>query len=202
MNAPHDPSSVGAVTAQKAHFDAPIRLRSGAELPAYEIAYETYGELNAARSNAVLVCHALNASHHVAGFYEDDEKQHRLVGQPGRPRQAARHAPLLRRRLQLPRQLLRLDRAGVGQPGHRQALGRRLPGGHGGGLGRGAGAPRRPPRHRALRRGDRRLARRDAGAAVDAVLPRARAPRDRRSPPRPSSRRRTSPSTRWRARRS
>src|SRR5947209_1863470 len=72
MNAPHDPSSVGAVTAQKAHFNSPLRLKGGAELPAFEIAYETYGELNAARSNAVLVCHALNASHHVAGYYAED----------------------------------------------------------------------------------------------------------------------------------
>ena len=60
MNAPqHDPNSVGAVTAQKAHFDQPLRLKSGAELPSYEIAYETYGELNAAKSNAVLVWNTL-----------------------------------------------------------------------------------------------------------------------------------------------
>ena len=88
MNAPHDPSSVGPVSAQTAHFDQPIRLKSGAELPAYDIAYETYGELNQARSNAVLVCHALNASHHVAGYYEDDTKNvgwwDNLVG-PGKP---------------------------------------------------------------------------------------------------------------------
>src|SRR3954466_10814080 len=88
MNAPHDPSSVGPVGAHKAHFDAPIRLRSGAELPAYDIAYETYGTLNAARSNAVLVCHALNASHHVAGFYSDEKNNlgwwDNLVG-PGKP---------------------------------------------------------------------------------------------------------------------
>ena len=88
MNASHDPSSVGAVVAQKAHFDQPLRLRSGAELPAFDIAYETYGTLNAARSNAVLVCHALNASHHVAGFYESDPGNvgwwDNLVG-PGKP---------------------------------------------------------------------------------------------------------------------
>jgi homoserine O-acetyltransferase len=88
LNAPHDPASVGAVVAQKAHFDAPITLRSGAGLPAYDIAYETYGELNAARSNAVLVCHALNASHHVAGFYQEDQANvgwwDNLVG-PGKP---------------------------------------------------------------------------------------------------------------------
>ncbi len=88
MNAPHDPSSVGAVVAQKAQFSSPIKLRGGAELPSFELAYETYGTLNAARSNAVLVCHALNASHHVAGFYREDESNvgwwDNLVG-PGKP---------------------------------------------------------------------------------------------------------------------
>src|SRR5687768_682289 len=88
MNAPHDPPSVGAATAQKARFSEPIRLRGGAELPAFEIAYETYGTLNAAKSNAVLVCHALNASHHVAGFYEEEKTNlgwwDNLVG-PGKP---------------------------------------------------------------------------------------------------------------------
>ncbi|HZQ73140.1 MAG TPA: homoserine O-acetyltransferase [Burkholderiales bacterium] len=88
MNAPHDSSSVGPVHAQIAKFEQPLRLRSGATLPSYELAYETYGELNAARSNAVLVCHALNASHHVAGFYEADPSSvgwwDNLVG-PGKP---------------------------------------------------------------------------------------------------------------------
>ena len=88
MNAPLDPSSVGPVVAQKARFDEPIRLRGGAQLPAFELAYETYGELNAARSNAVLVCHALNASHHVAGYYaarpDDIGWWDNLVG-PGKP---------------------------------------------------------------------------------------------------------------------
>ena len=88
MNAPPAPSSVGAVSARKAHFDQPLRLRSGAELNAFDIAYETYGTLNATRSNAVLVCHALNASHHVAGFYESEPGNvgwwDNLVG-PGKP---------------------------------------------------------------------------------------------------------------------
>ena len=48
-------------------FAGPLALRSGASLGSYTLAYETYGTLNAERSNAVLVCHALNASHHVAG---------------------------------------------------------------------------------------------------------------------------------------
>ncbi|HJS75846.1 MAG TPA: homoserine O-acetyltransferase [Burkholderiales bacterium] len=89
MNAPHhDPSSVGAARAQKARFSEPLRLRGGAALTDFEIAYETYGRLNEARSNAVLVCHALNASHHVAGFYENDPQNvgwwDNLVG-PGKP---------------------------------------------------------------------------------------------------------------------
>ena len=88
MNAPLDNSSVGVVTAQKARFDQPLKLRGGATLPAYELAYETYGTLNAARSNAVLVCHALNASHHVAGVYENERDNlgwwDNLVG-PGKP---------------------------------------------------------------------------------------------------------------------
>ena len=64
--------SVGAVTAQHAQFDEPLPLSGGRALPSYTLAFETYGMLNEDRSNAVLVCHALNASHHVAGFYADD----------------------------------------------------------------------------------------------------------------------------------
>ena len=59
---------------QSMRFDAPLPLQSGAAIRGYELAYETYGTLNADQSNAVLVCHALNASHHVAGVYP---------GQPG-----------------------------------------------------------------------------------------------------------------------
>jgi len=89
VNEPQHPSgSVGVVTPQKAVFGAPLRLRSGATLPAFELAYETYGTLNATRSNAVLVCHALNASHHVAGVYADRPDElgwwDNLVG-PGKP---------------------------------------------------------------------------------------------------------------------
>ena len=64
-------SSVGLVTPQQMHFSEPLALRSGKVLRDYTLAYETYGTLNATRSNAVLVCHALNASHHVAGTHAD-----------------------------------------------------------------------------------------------------------------------------------
>ena len=53
------------------HFEAALPLRSGASVRAYDLSYETYGKLNADKSNAVLICHALNASHHVAGVYLD-----------------------------------------------------------------------------------------------------------------------------------
>jgi homoserine O-acetyltransferase len=55
------------------HFDQPLRNGSGASLRDYTLVYETYGTLDATRSNAVLVCHALNASHHVAGTYAADD---------------------------------------------------------------------------------------------------------------------------------
>lgn len=55
------------------HFGEPLTLSSGAELAEYQLSFETYGELNADKSNAVLICHALNASHHVAGFYQGQE---------------------------------------------------------------------------------------------------------------------------------
>ena len=62
-----DPGSVGLVAPVFLRFDEPLALLSGQSLASYELAVETYGTLNAARSNAVLICHALNASHHVAG---------------------------------------------------------------------------------------------------------------------------------------
>jgi homoserine O-acetyltransferase len=54
------------------HFAEVLPLRSGASIRAYDLSYETYGQLNADQSNAVLICHALNASHHVAGVYLDE----------------------------------------------------------------------------------------------------------------------------------
>lgn len=68
------PGSVGLVSPEFIGFDEPLQLSSGQVLPSYELAVETYGTLNAQRSNAVLVCHALNASHHVAGMAADNPK--------------------------------------------------------------------------------------------------------------------------------
>jgi len=80
--------SVGVVTPQSYRFDAPLVLSSGASVDGYQLVVETYGQLNADRSNAVLVCHALNASHHVAGIAADDPKNigwwDNMVG-PGKP---------------------------------------------------------------------------------------------------------------------
>jgi homoserine O-acetyltransferase len=69
-------------------FPGPLPLSSGASIADYRLAYETYGTLNVQRNNAVLVCHALNASHHVAGAYEGQDKSEgwwdNMIG-PGKP---------------------------------------------------------------------------------------------------------------------
>lgn len=67
--------SVGLVTPQTAHFDDPLALACGRTLPAYDLVYETYGTLNAERSNAVLICHALSGHHHAAGYHDADERK-------------------------------------------------------------------------------------------------------------------------------
>ncbi len=75
-------------TPQSMHFAEPLPLQGGASIRDYTLAYETYGTLNADRSNAVLVCHALNASHHVAGVYEGQARSEgwwdNMIG-PGKP---------------------------------------------------------------------------------------------------------------------
>ncbi|PKO84444.1 MAG: homoserine O-acetyltransferase [Betaproteobacteria bacterium HGW-Betaproteobacteria-11] len=79
---------IGTVIPQYAHFAEPLTLQSGAVLPAFDLVYETYGQLNAARSNAILVCHALSGQHHVAGRYADQPENlgwwDNIIG-PGRP---------------------------------------------------------------------------------------------------------------------
>lgn len=80
--------SVGIVTPQIAHFNEPLTLKSGDILPAFDLIYETYGKLNADKTNAVLICHALSGTHHVAGKYTAQDKNpgwwDNLIG-PGKP---------------------------------------------------------------------------------------------------------------------
>jgi homoserine O-acetyltransferase/O-succinyltransferase len=88
MDSVTDTGLAGVVTPKIARFEEPLKLKSGAVLDRYDLVYETYGTLNAAKSNAVLVCHALNASHHVAGRYADDPANvgwwDNMIG-PGKP---------------------------------------------------------------------------------------------------------------------
>ncbi|PTU74312.1 homoserine O-succinyltransferase MetX [Pseudomonas mangrovi] len=67
--------SVGLVTPLTWHFGEPLTLACGRDLVDYQLVYETYGELNAARSNAVLICHALSGNHHAAGFHSEDDRK-------------------------------------------------------------------------------------------------------------------------------
>ncbi|MFZ9637985.1 MAG: homoserine O-succinyltransferase MetX [Hylemonella sp.] len=73
---------------QTMHFEAALPLQSGASIRGYSLTYETYGQLNPERSNAVMICHALNASHHVAGVYAGQAKSEgwwdNMIG-PGKP---------------------------------------------------------------------------------------------------------------------
>ena len=81
-------SSVGIVTPQIAEFDQPLALACGRSLSRYQLVYETYGTLNADKSNAILICHALSGHHHVAGKHAESDKAagwwDNMIG-PGKP---------------------------------------------------------------------------------------------------------------------
>lgn len=81
-------ASVGVVVPQTAHFDEPITLACGRELSNYDLVYETYGELNETKSNAVLICHALSGNHHAAGVHSEQDSKpgwwNECIG-PGKP---------------------------------------------------------------------------------------------------------------------
>ncbi|MEZ5530535.1 MAG: homoserine O-acetyltransferase [Porticoccaceae bacterium] len=68
-------NSVGIVTPQVVHFDEPLTLACGRTLEQYQLVIETYGELNAAASNAILICHALSGHHHAAGYHSMDDRK-------------------------------------------------------------------------------------------------------------------------------
>ncbi|HAG95140.1 MAG: homoserine O-acetyltransferase [Pseudomonadales bacterium] len=74
-NATQQEGTVGIVQPQIFRCDHPITLQCGKTLPHYELVFETYGKLNAAKSNAVLICHALSGHHHAAGFHGSDDKK-------------------------------------------------------------------------------------------------------------------------------
>jgi len=80
--------SVGQVTPRKLVIERPLALDCGKTLPRHELMVETYGELNAARSNAVLICHALSGDHHAAGYHGSDDRKpgwwETCIG-PGKP---------------------------------------------------------------------------------------------------------------------
>lgn len=80
--------SVGIVTPRKMAFETPLALANGQTLPRFDLMIETYGELNAEKSNAVLICHALSGNHHVAGYHTSEDKYpgwwDSMVG-PGKP---------------------------------------------------------------------------------------------------------------------
>jgi homoserine O-acetyltransferase len=67
--------SVGLVSPTTLHIDSPLKLDCGRTLPSYDLVYETYGELNADHSNAVLICHALSGDHHAAGYNSMDDRK-------------------------------------------------------------------------------------------------------------------------------
>lgn len=67
--------SVGLVEPRIAHFAEPLALACGRELADYQLIYETYGTLNAAHSNAVLICHALSGHHHAAGYHSPEDRK-------------------------------------------------------------------------------------------------------------------------------
>jgi len=81
-------NSLGVVAPQRAQFETPLACASGVVLPGFDLVYETYGTLNADKSNAILICHALSGHHHVAGYHSADPKSvgwwDNMVG-PGKP---------------------------------------------------------------------------------------------------------------------
>ena len=80
--------SVGLVSPKTQHFDEPLSLECGRTLAQYDLVYETYGELNADRSNAILICHALSGDHHAAGYNSMEDRKpgwwESCIG-PGKP---------------------------------------------------------------------------------------------------------------------
>lgn len=75
MSSVYPADSVGLVIPKVAHFDQPLSLACGRSLDQYDLIYETYGELNATATNAVLICHALSGTHHAAGYHSAEDRK-------------------------------------------------------------------------------------------------------------------------------
>lgn len=75
MPNPIPEDSIGIVTPKSLHFSTPLELECGKTLPEYDIAYETYGELNQKGSNAILICHALSGDQHAAGYHSTEDRK-------------------------------------------------------------------------------------------------------------------------------
>lgn len=88
-------NSVGVVSPQSFVHDAPFTFRSGKTLPGFTLIYETYGTLNASRSNAVFICHALSGNHHVAGVHADQPNSYGWWDNAIGPGQTHRYQPFL-----------------------------------------------------------------------------------------------------------
>ena len=118
---------VGLVEARDFVHTQPFTFESGQTLPGFTLRYETYGRLNAARDNTVLVCHALSGDHHCAGIHAlTDPKPgwwNNFIG-PGKAVDTTPPPCALRQR---PRRLPGLDRPVLAQPGHGPAVRPRLP---------------------------------------------------------------------------
>jgi len=88
VSADTDTHSVGIVSPRTARFEEPLMLACGRELRGFELVYETYGELNPEKTNAVLICHALSGHHHAAGYHSAQERKpgwwDECIG-PGKP---------------------------------------------------------------------------------------------------------------------
>jgi len=89
-----DDGEVGFVEYQDFVSNAPFYFESGGSIPQLTLRYETYGRLNAAKDNAILICHALTGNHHCAGVYSMDERKSgwwNFVVGPGKPIDTSRY---------------------------------------------------------------------------------------------------------------
>ena len=149
--------------------DQPLKLDCGIDLAPFQIAYKTYGELNAERSNAILVCHALTGDQHVANVHPVTGKPgwwETMVG-PGRPLDTDRYFIIC------PNVIggcMGSTGPASTNPGHRQSMGTGFSGHHHSRHGACAGHADRSPRHRDPVLRGRRLDGRHAGAAMDGGL--------------------------------